>query len=218
MLHDSLQQFESICKMKQMQDWINEMSNQSKGTYQVTKTVKPSMKWIKCKFFMHCQHYAKTLTQKQREKSALARVMKTKKERFLCSFKTRKLTVPQTLPRSANSNQNTDRTVRVKTLYLLTHCGVFKVHFTHNNPVYGAHTLSFRDVSEHTKVKLHGLFDMGHNASLARHALEQQLIAEAESPEDQQKHSCWRSPKSKPTRHVSSLWQVVCWCLWGRKW
>ena len=128
----------------------------------------------------------KKLTRKQREKSALARVKKTKKEHFPCSFETRKLTVPQTLPCSANSNQNTDKTVRVKTLYLLIHCGVFKVHFTHNHPVYGAHTLSFRDVSEHTKAKLHGLFDMGHNASSARHALEQQLIAEAESPEDQQ--------------------------------
>ena len=43
----------------------------------------------------------------------------------------------------------------------------------------------FCDVPEHTKEKLHGLFEMGHNASSARHALEQ-LIAEAESPEDQQ--------------------------------
>ena len=48
-------------------DWINEMSNHSKCTYQVTKTVKPSMKRIKCKFVMHCQHYAK----KSREKSLL---------------------------------------------------------------------------------------------------------------------------------------------------
>ena len=69
--------------------------------------------------------------------------------------------------------------------YLLTHCGVFKVHFTHNHPVYAAHTLSFCDVSEHTKEKLHGLFDIGHNASSAGHALEQQLIAEAESPDQQ---------------------------------
>jgi len=77
-------------------DWINEMSNHSKCTYQVTKTVKQSMKRIKCKFVMHCQHYAK-LTQKQREKSALARVKKTKKGMLPCSFETTKLTVPQTL-------------------------------------------------------------------------------------------------------------------------
>ena len=42
------------------------------------------------------------------------------------------------------------------------------------------------DTKAERKEKLHGLFEMGHNASSARHALEQQLIAEAELPEDQQ--------------------------------
>ena len=43
-----------------------------------SQKLKPGMKQIKCKFVMHCQHYAKKLTQKQREKSALARVKKAK--------------------------------------------------------------------------------------------------------------------------------------------
>ena len=72
------------------------------------------------------------------------------------------------------------------------------MHFTHNHPVYAAHTLSFRDVSEHTKEKLHGLFEMGHNASSARHALEQQLIAEAELPEDQQSILADRAQNPNP--------------------
>jgi len=74
-------------------DWINEMSNHSKCTYQVTKTVKQSMKRIKCKFVMHCQHYAK-LTQKQREKSALARVKKTKKRNASLQLRNNKTDCP----------------------------------------------------------------------------------------------------------------------------
>ena len=167
-------------------DWINEMSNHSKCTYQVTKTVKPSMKRIKCKFVMHCQRYAKKLTQKQREKSALARVKKAKKGPLSLQLRNKKTDCPSNFILVVQIPTKTQTRKSESKPYLITHCGVFKVHFTHNHPVYAAHTLSFRDVSEHTKEKLHGLFDMGHNASSARHALEQQLIAEAESPEDQQ--------------------------------
>ena len=179
-------------------DWINEMSNHSKCTYRVTKTVKPSMKRIKCKFAMHCQHYAKKLTQKQREKSALARVKKAKKGPLSLQLRNKKTDCPSNfilvvqIPTKAQTRQSESKP------YLLTHCGVFKVHFTHNHPVYAAHTLSFRDVSEHTKEKLHGLFDMGHNASSARHALEQQLIAEAESPEGQQSILADRAQNPNP--------------------
>ena len=51
---------------------------------------------------------------------------------------------------------------------------------TFDHPVKAAHTLSFRDVSRETKKELTDLFEMGHNASSARHAREQQLLCEAE--------------------------------------
>ena len=64
--------------------------------------------------------------------------------------------------------------------HLLSHRGVLKIIFHHNHPVRAAHTLSFRDVSVETKKELTDLFEMGHNASSARHAHEQQLLYEAE--------------------------------------
>ena len=64
--------------------------------------------------------------------------------------------------------------------YLLSHCGVLKMTFDHNHPIRAAHTLSFRDVSVATRKELTDLFEMGHNASSARHAHEQQLLYEAE--------------------------------------
>ncbi len=64
--------------------------------------------------------------------------------------------------------------------YLLTHCGVFKICFTHNHLISAAHTLSFRDVSDETKKEFTALFEMGHSASSARYAHEQKLLCEAE--------------------------------------
>ena len=140
MLHNSLQQSETDAR-----DWINEMSNHSKCTYRVTKTVKPSMKRIKCKFVMHCQHYAK-LTQKQREKSALARVKKAKKGSLSLQLRNQKNDCPSNFILVVQIPTKTQTRPSELKPYLLTHCGVFEVHFTHNHPVYAAHTLSFRDV------------------------------------------------------------------------
>ena len=50
---------------EEARQWVDEMSEHSKCTYRVTKTVKPAMKRVKCKLVMHCQHYAKKLTQRQ---------------------------------------------------------------------------------------------------------------------------------------------------------
>ena len=47
-------------------------------TYRTTKTVKPGLKRIKCKFVKHCQHFAKKLSPKQAEMLALSRVKKAK--------------------------------------------------------------------------------------------------------------------------------------------
>ena len=178
-------------------DWITEMSNHSKCTYRVTKTVKPSMKRVKCKLVMHCQHYAKKLTQKQREKSALARVKKARAPLCL-QLRNKKTDCPSKFVLTVQIPTKIQTRLSESNPHLLTHCGVFKVEFNHNHPVHAAHTLSFRDVSEHTKEKLHGLFEMGHNASSARHAHEQQLIVQAESPEDQQSILADRAQNPNP--------------------
>ena len=212
--HEDAPQFSATIRINlqnetDARDCINKMSNHSKCTYRVTKTVKPGMKRIKCKFVMHCQHYAKKLTQKQREKSALARVKKAKAPLSL-QLRNKKTDCPSNFTLVVQIPTKTQTRQSESKSYLLTHCGVFKVHFTHNHPVYAAHTLSFRDVSEHTKEKLHGLFEMGHNASSARHALEQQLIAEAELPEDQQSILADRAqnPNTQDMFRLYDKWRV----------
>ena len=65
--------------------------------------------------------------------------------------------------------------------YLLTHCGVLKIEYNHNHPIHAAHVLSFRDVTNETKKEFVNLFDLGHNASSARHAYEQELLLHQDS-------------------------------------
>ena len=57
---------------------------------------------------------------------------------------------------------------------------------------------------------LHGLFEMGHNASSARHAHEQQLLVEAESPEDQQSILADRAQNPNPQNmfRLYDKWRV----------
>ena len=40
-------------------EWMTKMTEHSKVTYRTTKTVKPSLKRVKCKFVKHFQHQAK---------------------------------------------------------------------------------------------------------------------------------------------------------------
>ena len=58
--------------------WIEKMSEHSMCTYCTTKTVTPCKKRVQCKFVKHCQHFAKKLSPKQAEKSALSTIKKDK--------------------------------------------------------------------------------------------------------------------------------------------
>jgi hypothetical protein len=61
----------NIVSEEDAKQWMKRMSNHSTCTYRTTKTVKTSNKRVKCKFAKHCQHFAKKLSQKQKDKSAL---------------------------------------------------------------------------------------------------------------------------------------------------
>ena len=50
------------------------------------------------------------------------------------------------------------------------------MEYNHNHPTQAAHVLSFRDVTNETKKELVHLFEMGHNASSARHTYVQELL------------------------------------------
>ena len=157
------------------------MSNHSTCTYRTTKTVKTSNKRVKCKFAKHCQHFAKKLTQKQKEKSALSRAKKKAKAPLASQLRNKKKTnCPSSFTLAVQIPTKAQKRKAESHPHLLSHRGVLKITFHHYHPVRAAHTLSFRDVSVETKKELTDLFEMGHNASSARHAHEQQLLYEAE--------------------------------------
>lgn len=88
-------------------------------------------------------------------------------------------------------------------------CGVLKMTFNHNHPIKAAHTLSFRDVSAETKKEMKELFEMGHNASSARHAHEQRLLYEAEE-QDMQVVLADRAknPNPQDVRRLYDKWRL----------
>ena len=160
--------------------WMEKMSNHSTCTYRTTKTVKTSNKRVKCKFAKHCQHFAKKVSPKQKEKSALSRAKKRAKTPLVSQLRNKKTNCPSSFTLAVQIPTKKQKRKAETQPYLLSHCGVLKMTFDHNHPIRAAHTLSFRDVSKETKKELTDLFEMGHNASSARHAHEQRLLYEAE--------------------------------------
>ena len=162
--------------------WLEELMTHSRTTYRVTRTFKPGLKRIKCKFEMHCQHRKKKLTPKQMQQSALA------KSRYPLTHTNRdkKTQCPANLTLVVQIPTKKQHIMAEKWPYLLTHTGVLHITFCHNHPLASGHTLSFRDVCSETKEAIQDLFSIGHSASTARHVHEQQLMNHAETEADMQ--------------------------------
>ena len=128
----------------------------------------------------HCQHFDKKVSPKQKEKSALSRAKKRAKSPLVSQLRNKKTNCPSSFTLAIQIPTKKQKRKAETQPYLLSHCGVLKMTFDHNHPIRAAHTLSFRDVSRETKKELTDLFEMGHNASSARHAHEQRLLYEAE--------------------------------------
>jgi len=56
---------------EEAKDWLDKMCNHSKCTYRITRTYKPSLKWILWRTDMHCQHQRKPISTKQLAAKAL---------------------------------------------------------------------------------------------------------------------------------------------------
>lgn len=70
-----------------------------------------------------------------------------------------------------------------------------------------AHTLSFRDVSTETKKELTDLFEMGHNASSARHAHEQRLLYEVDENKQAMLADRAHNPNPQDVCRLYSKWR-----------
>ena len=144
----------------------------SKCTYRVTKTTKPVMKRVLAKYTMHCQHFRKTLTLKQRQ-AHLHAATHGKKKPLISGNRDKKTNCPSKLtltikvPPQKKSNPS-----------LNTHMALFKLDFCHNHSLHSAHSLSFQPISDSTKERIFTLFSKGHSAASARHALETELVLE----------------------------------------
>ena len=60
-------------------EWLDKMQQHSHVTYRVTRTNKSGQCRVLCKLERHCQHFRKSLTEKQIAKAALAKSKKAKK-------------------------------------------------------------------------------------------------------------------------------------------
>lgn len=58
---------------KEAKDWVDKMCDQSKCTYRITRTYRPSLKRILWRTDMHCQHQRKPLSTKQLAAKALSK-------------------------------------------------------------------------------------------------------------------------------------------------
>ena len=188
--------------------WIKKMSDHSLCTYRTTKTVKTCNKRVKCKFAKHCQHFAKKLSQKQNEKSALSRAKKKAKAPLSSQLRNKKTNCPSSFTLTIQIPTKAQKKKAESQPHLLSHCGILKITFDHNHPIKAAHTLSFRDVSTDTKKELTDLFEMGHSASSARHAHEQRLLHEAEMDKQVMLADRAQNPNPQDVYRLYDKWRL----------
>ena len=162
---------------------LDKMQQHSQVTNRVTRTHKPGLKCVLCKFECHCQLFRKTLTEKQVAKGAVAKAKKARKPLTRMVRKKKTQCSSHLILTVQLTNKKQTQAAEVKP-YLLTHTGLLNIDFMHNHPLTSAHALSFRDILEVTKHTFYSYFEMGHSASSARHAHEQAVYMEANSEEN----------------------------------
>ena len=60
----------NVTNEEEAKQWIHDMMAHSLTTYRITRTTSPGLKQVQCKIEMHCQHYSKPLTKKQKQVGA----------------------------------------------------------------------------------------------------------------------------------------------------
>ena len=131
---------------------------------------------------MHCQHFKKALTTKQKDKAALAKSKKARKP-FTMQVRNKKTQCPSRLTLTGQIPTKKQLLATDIKPYLKTHTAVLNISFNHNHPIISGHTLTFRPVSAETKETFLELFSNGHSASSARHTHEQHLLMDAATDE-----------------------------------
>ena len=167
----------------QANDFLNKMMKHNFCTYRISRTSKkPALKRVAYKIEMHCQHFRKALTTKQKDTAALAKSKKARKP-FTRQVRDKKTQCPSHLTLTGQiPTKKQLKAIDIKP-YLKTHTAVLNISFNHNHPIISGHALSFRPVSAETKQTFFELFSNGHSASSARHTHEQHLLMDAATDE-----------------------------------
>ena len=131
---------------------------------------------------MHCQHYKKKLSTKQKQQSSLARCKNVRKA-LMHQVRNKKVGCSSTLKLTVNIPTKRDKLSHHRSPFLITHPTFFSISFTHNHPLESAHVLSFRPISAEIRQTIFKYFSKGHTASSAHHWHETKLLLDHE--EDQ---------------------------------
>ena len=189
---------------EEVQQWLTAFQSHNKCTYRVTRTYKPSLKRVKYKVDMHCQHFQKKLTEKQvaqasrSKRKALSLISNTRKKKTQCPSK---LLITVKIPSKTQLKKYPQVSERAQ------HPAVIKLIFDHNHPLESAHALSFRPIAPETKEKYFSLFRMGHSAASARFYYET-LLLQNESDDDQQRLADRAvNPTSQDVSRLYNLWR-----------
>ena len=170
---------------EQAKKFLNQMMEHSFCTYRITRmSKKPAMKRVAYKIEMHCQHFRKGLSKKDKENLALSQSKKAKKPLTL-HVRNKKTQCPSRLTLTGKVPTK-KQLVATNKAYLKSHKAILKISFNHNHPITSAYALSFRTISAETRQKFFELFNNGHSASSARHIHEQHLLMDAATDEQKQ--------------------------------
>ena len=169
----------NINEPEEVNSWLKKLMEASHCTYRVFKgRHKPLGKRLLCKHEMHCQHFRKSLTSMQLQRSAATKA-KTKEKPMCLRVRENKTQCSSNLTISLQLPTKKQSLAAEKQPFLLSHRAVLRLNLTHNHPINAAHTVSFRPISEITKQQIFDRFDKGHSSSSARHTHEQMLILNA---------------------------------------
>ena len=184
----------------EVKNWLSAMMTCSQCTYRVRRTYKPTMKRVKYKVDLICQHKRKPLTKQQ----LATRSSHSSHHTLVHGIRKKKTDCPSTM--TIVLQNPTKKVLRTSSSPddICSHATKIKLDFDHNHPICGAHFLSFCPIKEETKEQFFnyltkGILQQLHSTLTSQGYCKHNLLA---TPRRQ----IWQTEPS--TRHVKM--SVAC--------
>lgn len=163
--------------------WISDFESFTNTTYRITRGTKTKGTRL---VYKSCRTKGKRVTRDHPKKTGLQTLQKTD-----CD---------STLLIKVHSQEN------FKVLYRSHPCEVL-LHWEHNHSIKSAHALSFRPVSEETKLRFFSYFDQGHSPGSAKHLHSLNLAMEHEGNVEQVSADRSINPLSRDVYYMFEKWR-----------